>query len=273
MSSFFAKAQNNPLQLPVNPVTGHIIDPLFDAEDRVAVRKAGIHSVRIYSIHPGVNATDTSDRYKQIFTRQGDEIPVQRNSGNGTDFNNIFYNSNNTIARIQWKETQTVGCYTSGISHVHQEKYRQFFYDKKKLLLEVHSTKSEGGRWHDSIPMNGLHIAYQYNKKGLKTARESYYLPDTLSKDTLKDVTRYRYTRKGQLSQVYAYQSYFSPPRQVMDSLIEQAPVNLAEILLRQSPQWYDTVKARTFAELVNETDEAYEARTAARDYRDSVDA
>ena len=267
----------NPMLAPVNFMTGHVNVFAADSQDPEALRKAKVRAITIARVETSLEETefektDTQHVYKEIFTKEGDQIPYHAEFRDFGGFNRIDYNSNGTMAHKQWKGLQILGCGTGGITEVWQEHHTLYQYHKKQLILTINSTRSQGGRWHDSIPVQGLHEAFFYNKKGLKTVEETYFLPDSTGQDTMKTVRHFCYDKKGRLSLEFLHESYFSPPRRVMDSLVASSPANLATILLRQSFQWRDTIRQQDFPEGKNDTDEEQERREAALEQRDSAD-
>jgi hypothetical protein len=265
-------AQTSPLLLPVNLVNGQIIDLVSNTPDTKAIRNAGIKSITLFSPERHDTTSTLVERYREIYSKMGDEIPYSSEFRDYHGYNNILYKKG-LMAEKQWRSEQTLGCGTGGITMLHQENHTRYFYRKKQLVTEITSVKTEGGRWRDTIAVPVSVKTYNYDRKGFSTSDESYHLPAAGGKDTLREINAYRYNKNGQLTMSFQYEVPFSPARSVMDSLIDLAPDQLGNILLRQSSQWHDTVMLQAFPEKENETDEEYENRQSAINLRDSSDA
>lgn len=262
------RAQDNPLRLPVDLLTGRILPPLTTAPQAANVRKAGVRSIVIQHIEERPEKRDTTDSHRELFSNRGDQVVCHHEFRDFGGFNSIRYNTDGTIAARQWKSSEQAGCGTGGMAFWFNKNYREYSYRKKQLVgMRALSMKEDFPR-EQIGDTAGMFTIYTYNDHDRLATEQQYAYDPWKPGDTLLNViAEYRYNSRGQLLHHFVYDALYSRERSVMDSLIAQTPDSFTTILLRQSYHWNecglhsDTVAA-------NLSDEQQEAR----DRRDSID-
>lgn len=266
------RAQDNPLRMPIDLLTGRVQLPTVVSQPPAEVRKAGIKMITVQSINGNAGKRDTTPGYRMLFSDRGDQVNYHWEFRDFKGFNSIRYNADGTVAVKQWKSSEQAGCGTGGMALWFNKNYREYTYKHgRPVLLRALSMKEDFPREQigDSA---GTFTAYGYDDRNRLATEQQYAFDPWKPGDTLLHrVTAYRYNRKGQLLHHFVYDALYSRPRAVMDSLIDRTPGDFTTVLLRQSYRWnkYGLHPGPPSPDLSEEEEEVLEKN---RRWRDSLD-
>lgn len=267
------RAQDNPLLLPVDLLTGRVQPSLVTSPQPAEVRKARVKSITVQRIEEKPGKRDTIHCYKEVFSPGGHKIPYHRAHRDFDGFNSIQDNPDGTMASLRWKSEEQAGCYTGGMVFWHNNNYKEYTYRKGRLtVMREFCTRDTVPRERIG-PKAGHFTVYTYDKNR-PTAETRYAYNPLKPEDTLEDkIIVYRYNKDGQLLHHFAYDARYSRPRPAMDSQIGTTPDDFTAILLRQSYHWNESGLRPAPPPTPDLSEEEEEARDKAKDWRDSVDA
>ncbi len=269
LCDFCVFGQYQLFDMPVSICYGKVV--IFPEDQKALVRNAGIKLVTIRELTMYKNRVDTSYPQYTIGCAKNGETHLIDENFSMAMFSRIVYDIDTNIIAIETSKSQDIGCSQGGHTIVLEHFYVRNIYEHNQLKHSF--TKRSLIRPNvvmDTDQNEVLIKNYFYNSNG-HLSRETKRVANTqVLTAKNEEVIQYVYDSKGRLSQSVSLNNVDT---MAFADIINTIPTDLAALVVRQLPDWHDSLVARDFHQIIEDTSEESESLLdAAIAKRDSSD-